>query len=508
MTWMWRAAACIALVVVAMLALWDVPKRPQNPMGCDSFGYQRQASLFRDNGLAGIRTALRIPPSGTLLEAARSSGFRINEWHEMVAPHCHHYVAATRDVILQYPPGTGALLSLFPEPVEERALAITSVALIAIGFVGLICLAREPLPILPASLAGAASIWVTSIDFGSPSIYPAAAFSFVIGVLTIQIFRRPSLWIAALLGLLIGLSAAVRLSNILLCVGTFVMLLMMLARQRRPVWIWLSGAMALGVIAGTIPVLSANAVNAGSVFATTYSSSDAELPSLSVEQLMRAAAFYFRPNPASALLTLALGASVVGIIRRRTDAAIGAAGITLVTCLLFFLTKEVLIVYYLIPTAVFCLSAAATDWIMPSTDTGSAGQRSVAIGAIVLAALCFLWVFTRMPYPERDDKIDAEVAAQLRTEPMIWADSHGGFFVTFNRVYAAKLMFAAPDVQKEIVAALADRHIPQLFLDESPEMKKSLARLSTQWRFDLLGKAYGQNVYALAGPALPDQSRP
>jgi hypothetical protein len=503
MTWMWRAAASIALVAVAMLALWDVPKRPEIPMGCDSFGYQRQATLFRDNGLAGIRTALSIPPSDTLLEVARSSGFRVNEWHEMVAPHCHHYVAVTRSVIVQYPPGTGALLSLFPEPVEERALAITSVALIAIGFAGLICLAREPWPILPATLAGAAIIWVTPMDLGSDSIFASAAFSFVIGVLTIRIFRSPSLWIAALLGLMIGLSATVRLSNILLCVGTFVMLSVMLARQRRPGWLWLGGAMALGVIVGAMPVLWANAVNAGSAFATTYGSDDAALPSLTVEQLTRAAAFYFRPNAASGLLTLALGACVVGIIRRRADAAMTAAGITLVTCLLFFLTKNVLIAYYLIPTAVFYLSAAATDWVMPA-DAGSAGQRSVAIGAMVLAALCFLWVFTRVPYPGRDDRIDPEVAAHLRSAPMVWADGYGGYFINFNRVYAAKLMFAGPEVQRELVAALVDRRVPQLFVDENAEMKKILALLSTQWRFDLLGKAYGQDVYALAGPALPD----
>jgi hypothetical protein len=263
--------------------------------------------------------------------------------------------------------------------------------------------------------------------------------------------------------------------------------------------------MALSVIIGAIPVLSANAVNAGSVFTTTYGPSDASLPNLTVEQLLRATTFYFRLNQPGILLMLAVGVCLVDIIRR-TDAALGAAGITLFSCLLFFLTKEVLIVYYLVPTAVFYLSAAAAHWAVRS-ESGSVVRYAGAIAAMAVAAMCFLYVFTRVPYPGRNDKIDPAVAAVLRSGPMVWADEYCGYFVRFNRVYAAKIGFASPGVQTELVTALANRHATQLFVTENAEMTSIVSRLSAYWRFDFLGKAYGQDVYALAGPAIPEGSR-
>jgi hypothetical protein len=498
MTWVWRGLASVVIVSLAIFALWQVPQAMQNPVGCDPFGYQRQAQLFRTNGLAGIDTDLAMTPGATLLDVARTSGFPPRQWFEAVAPHCHHYVAASGKVVLQYSSGTGWLMSLFPAPIEERVLLIVSIAAIAIAFTALVGTSSPFVPLVSTSVVGGAIVWATAAQVGSDSLSPAVAFSVAVGVLTTLLFRKNSIWIALLIGLLIGLSASIRLSNIFLCLGIFGVLAVLLFRDRRPGWFWLGAALAAGLIVGAIPLLAANAINAGSIFRTTYAPGDASLPKFTVEQLTGATAFYFQPNPGGLLLMLSLGVLAFELVRRHLGAASVAAAVTLVFCVLYFLTKDIVIGYYLIPTEAFYLSAVVTGWISSTTSEGpKLKQVGIIAAAASLTALAIAGVFTHLPYVMRDDKVDPLVAASLAAHPMVWANVHGGYFITFNNVYSAKLVFGGPEVQDALLNGLADHNVPQLIVDDGDDMQKIIARISSGWHLTLLGKAYDLDVYAI-----------
>ena len=54
------------------------------------------------------------------------------QWDEAIAPHCHHYDLNTKRIVLQYPPGTGWLMSFFTEGRQYRGMT-TLVGLLMLG---------------------------------------------------------------------------------------------------------------------------------------------------------------------------------------------------------------------------------------------------------------------------------------------------------------------------------------------------------------------------------------
>jgi len=83
-------------------------------------------------------------------------------------------------------------------------------------------------------------------------------------------------------GLLVGLSAFFRLPNLLLSAGYGIFFLgaFLIARSRET---FLEGlAFAVAFLAGIVPMLAANAINAGNPFATTYGDVDFVAPELNL----------------------------------------------------------------------------------------------------------------------------------------------------------------------------------------------------------------------------------
>jgi hypothetical protein len=165
--------ACLGLLAFAIWQLADVPRFADAAEGCDAFGYQRQAALFRANGLQGLDTRLETPHSRRLIAGMLETELRVRDWYQAVAPHCHHYKRVPDRVVLQYPPGTGFLMAAFPEPVQSRGLLIDAIIAIAAVFAGLAAGSRSLVGSAGALAAGLLVVAAARAGAGSDSVAPA-----------------------------------------------------------------------------------------------------------------------------------------------------------------------------------------------------------------------------------------------------------------------------------------------------------------------------------------------
>src|SRR5712671_366772 len=210
----------------------------EDARGCDWFGYLRQARLFRENGpIGGLDTALRDDRTRYLVGVAKATGLDPDVWDYGVAPYCHHYKPRTDRVVLQYPPGTGFLHALWPEEGRQARLtyAASGVLILAI-LLGVIATARAAtVPLLAAALGLFCYLGMHMFVYDR-SIPPSVVMALGLGWLTVVLAGAPSpqrrVLLAGALGLLIGLSASLRLPNILLAAGPLAVL--GVAFMRRP----------------------------------------------------------------------------------------------------------------------------------------------------------------------------------------------------------------------------------------------------------------------------------
>jgi hypothetical protein len=156
-----------------------------------------------------------------------------------------------------------------------------------------------------------------------------------------------------LLGLFIGLSVNFRLPNLILSAGYFLFFLVCFVRARTKEALLQGASFALAFLVGMAPTLLANAINAGSPFATTYGGADAVPPEFSLKIIWQYVA-----DMQFVLLALAIGwtgwilySSNESGIRRL---ALVTAGNLLVN-LAFFLSHPLFTPYYTVPIAMLSL---------------------------------------------------------------------------------------------------------------------------------------------------------
>jgi hypothetical protein len=123
----------------------------------------------------------------------------------------------------------------------------------------------------------------------SYSMAPTMRVCAAAGYLTAKLFssgaRRERLVLTASIGLLIGLSVSFRLPNLFLSAGYFIFFLGSFLMVRSKEGFSEGLAFAIAFLVGLAPTLAANAINAGSPFATTYGGVDAVPPELNATVL-------------------------------------------------------------------------------------------------------------------------------------------------------------------------------------------------------------------------------
>ena len=200
---------------------------------------------------------------------------------------------ATNKYVMQYPPGTGFVLALFPAGFQVIPLYVLAnvIDLRLCAARDCLCARRRPRWHWPRvrlrrDLSDDQSDQGELFDGADHDGLRARRLSHRQAVCGGS--RGIGLLLIALIGLLIGLSVNFRLPNLLLSaaiscssLGAF-----LLARSRET---FLQGA-AFGIafLIGMAPTLIANAINAGSPFATTYGGVDVAPPELNLERALAA----------------------------------------------------------------------------------------------------------------------------------------------------------------------------------------------------------------------------
>src|ERR1051326_6377173 len=84
---------------------------------CDSFGYLRMAKEIRHGVEHGVWPEFKLesPKTRLLIDFMQQNHVAVPRWDDAVAPHAHDYMPQSGSVGVQYPPGTGLVLAMFPQ---------------------------------------------------------------------------------------------------------------------------------------------------------------------------------------------------------------------------------------------------------------------------------------------------------------------------------------------------------------------------------------------------------
>lgn len=324
----------------------------------DDLCYLRQAHLFQKSGLSGFHTDLTLDTDGYFNRLLAEVGHP--EWNGAAATVCHIDMRTGKRV-LQYPPGVGAVLAIFPEGHQVVPFYMMANMLVLLMALLAIILARSRAAVLGTGLFGCLALYfMVNPAKASYSIAPTMAICAVVGFLTAKFFvlddRRKQWLVAALLGLLLGLSVTFRIPNLFLSAGYGVFFLAAFAVQRN-FNSFMSGVLfGIASLVGIMPTLVSNTLNAGNPVASTYGGQDVSLPD-----------FTFSIMPAylgdlqGILVLAAIAGAIALIFTRRLWPIAAIMAVNLVVNLGYFLSHPVFTQYYLMPLAMLSL------WILMFT---------------------------------------------------------------------------------------------------------------------------------------------
>ncbi|MGV7215493.1 hypothetical protein [Bradyrhizobium sp. UFLA05-112] len=351
----------------------------------DDVCYLRQAHLFQRFGIGGLNTNAVLDYDhyfeGKLKEIAYPG------WQEPARWPCHTPMpnGSNGKFVLQYPPGTGALLALFPAGHQVVPLYVSaSLIVCALALLGIFAARTLPLT-AGAGMFGALAVYLMiNPAKASYSIAPTMAVCAGAGFLTAWwlVRARQSLWPVVLIGLLLGLSVNFRLPNALLAAGYFLFLGIPFVWSRKLISFAQGLGFGIAVLVGMAPTLIAQAINAGSPLATTYGGADVVAPAFSLSVLGQ-----YLSDMQFAVIMLAIGSTAwqlwmgEGGVRQ---VAFVAAGNLLVN-LVFFFSHPVFTSYYVVPIAMltlWSLSFAALMQPVEASEEAPLRHGAASVGAL------------------------------------------------------------------------------------------------------------------------------
>jgi hypothetical protein len=377
-----KAVCGLLCFLILASNVWSISRWSEARGVYDDVCYLRQAHLFQKFGLGGLDTDISRDDDHYLSAKLKEIGFPA--WSDVTKAPCHTPMPATKKLVMQYPPGTGLVLALFPQGFQVIPLyVLATVIVFGFALLGIFYARSKSSILLTAAFGGLAIYLMINPTKASYSMAPTMVVCALAGFLTARLFRqsgaRTRLVLAALAGLLIGLAVNFRLPNLFLASGYLVFFLVafLLSRNIQTV---LEGALfGAAFLLGMAPTLLANAINAGSPFATTYGSADVTAPDFSFSVI-----WSYVADMQFVLLVLAIAWTV---LMSRWPRGSGAMRVALVTAanllvnLAFFLSHPVFTPYYTIPIAMLSLRSLLFAALLPPTeavDDGLVGQAAKA----------------------------------------------------------------------------------------------------------------------------------
>ena len=350
----------------------------------DDICYLRQAHLFQKFGARGLDTDIARDDNRYLQAKLKAIGFA--EWENPARMPCHTTVPATKKTVIQYPPGTGFVLALFPEGFQVIPLYVSATAIV-FGFALLaIFLGRSTSPILLTTGLGCLIVYLMiNPNKASYSMAPTMVVCALAGYLTARLFvktpQRHSMLLTMLIGFLIGLAVNFRLANLFLSAGYFLFFGLVFLRSRKLEAFLQGGLFGVAYLLGIAPTLIANAINAGSPFATTYGSDPSDLRPPTIDANILWAYFM----DLQCVLLILAAAWVVLILRVHRETGIRSVAfvtaLNLVVNVPFFLTHPTFNQYYAMPIAMLSLWSLLFAFLMlpaESADGRLMGQAAKA----------------------------------------------------------------------------------------------------------------------------------
>jgi len=356
-------------LVVLVSNLWSISGWNEIRGVYDDLCYLRQAHLFQQSGLRGLDTDIALEDDHYLSSKLKQIDFPT--WSDPATAPCHTLIPATKKLVIQYPPGTGFVLALFPEGSQVIPLYVLT-SLVAFGF----ALAAMVYASSLFSLALVAAFGDTALYLminptkASYSMAPTMMVCAIAGFLSAKLFtsegRRHRLVLTVLIGLLLGLAVNFRLANLFLSAGYFAFFLVSFATPRKMETVLQGSLFAIAFLIGIVPTLLANAINAGSPFATTYGGAD-----VAPRELSSSVLWAYAGDLQFGLLIIA-GAWTATMLRWsdqngvRQLALVVAAN--LVVNLIFFMTHPVFTPYYTIPIGMLSLWTLLFATLIPHRE--------------------------------------------------------------------------------------------------------------------------------------------
>jgi len=359
--------------------VWSMSRWSEARGVYDDVCYLRQAHLFQRFGLGGLDTDISRDDDRYLSAKLKEIGFPT--WSDTATAPCHTPMPATKKLVMQYPPGTGLVLALFPQGFQVIPLYVLA-TVIVFGFALLaISYARSRSSILLTTAFGCLAIYLMiNPAKASYSVAPTMVVCALAGYLTARLFlaeqrQQHRLLLTGLVGLLIGLAVNFRLPNLFLSSGYFLFFFISFLLSRKIETALQAMVFGAAFLLGMVPALAANAINAGSPLSTTYGGVDVTPPDFSFSVI-----WSYVADMQFVLLVLAIAWTALILRWRRGNGIRQVALVTagnLVVNLAFFLSHPVFTPYYTIPVAMLSLWSVLFALLMPPAeivDDDLAGQ--------------------------------------------------------------------------------------------------------------------------------------
>ncbi len=361
--------------------VWSMSRWSESRGVYDDVCYLRQAHLFQRFGFDGLNTDISRDDDHYLSSRLKEIGFPT--WDDASTAPCHTPMPASQKRVMQYPPGTGFVLALFPQGFQVIPLYVLATAVVfGFALLGIVC-AGSTSSILLAGMFGCLAIYLMiNPAKASYSMAPTMVVCVLAGFLTAKLFlaqqSQHRILLTGVIGLLIGLAVNFRLPNLFLSSGYFLFFFVSFSLSRKIEAVLQGVLFGIAFLAGTAPTLFANAINAGSPLSTTYGAVDVVPPDLSFSVIWS----YVADMQGILLLLAGLWTALTWFSSRtggKRQVAFVTAGNLLVN-LAFFLSHPIFTPYYTVPVAMLSLWSLLFASLIEPAEIGDGGRIGQAAG--------------------------------------------------------------------------------------------------------------------------------